>query len=192
VSDGLRERKKLETRMALMYSALRLFSERGYDHVSPADIAADANVSTRTFFRYFETKPDAVFGLQGDIRDELVVSEDVLTTLEEALRGYGARVSAETALYRQQAKLALENPPVRVRRLEVILGFEDAVYAGFRRESPGVSAITAHQAATVATHLIVSIMETWVEDGMPAPGPDWEGPIAENRVIVERLLGRRG
>jgi AcrR family transcriptional regulator len=191
MTDGLRERKKRETRTALMQSALRLFSERGYDNVSPADIAEDANVSTRTFFRYFEHKPDAVFGLAAEIQETLAASDDILTTMDVEVRAYGARLAENLDLFRKQAELALHNPPVRLRRLEVILGFEDTLYRGLRRESPDVPAVTVRQAATLAAHLIVSVMEMWVEDGTPAPGPDWETPLATMRETVERMLGRR-
>jgi AcrR family transcriptional regulator len=191
MAAGLREKKKWETRAALMQSALRLFSERGYDHVSPADIAADANVSTRTFFRYFEHKPDAVFGLAAEIQQILDASDDVLSSLEAEFRAYAARVAENLDLFRMQAELALHNPPVRLRRLEVILGFEDTLYRNFRRESPDVPPVTVRQAATLAAHLIISVMETWVDDGTPAPGPEWDGPLATMRETVERMLGRR-
>jgi AcrR family transcriptional regulator len=58
---GLRERKKTQVRQALISSALELFRERGFDQTSIDDIAARANVSRRTFFRYFATKDEVIF-----------------------------------------------------------------------------------------------------------------------------------
>ncbi|QYC40621.1 HTH-type transcriptional regulator AcrR [Nonomuraea coxensis DSM 45129] len=58
---GLRERKKQRTRRALIDAALRLFARKGYADTTLAEIAAAAEVSTRTFFSYFGGKDDLVF-----------------------------------------------------------------------------------------------------------------------------------
>ncbi|MEV0264347.1 TetR family transcriptional regulator [Streptomyces sp. NPDC050617] len=57
---GLRERKKQRTRRALSETAIELFLKRGFDQVSVADVAAAAEVSKPTLFRYFPAKEDLV------------------------------------------------------------------------------------------------------------------------------------
>jgi len=57
---GLRARKKARTRDAIADAAISLFLAYGFDHVSIVDIAAAAEVSKPTLFRYFATKEDLV------------------------------------------------------------------------------------------------------------------------------------
>src|SRR6202050_5561478 len=63
--DGVRERKKARTRASLREHALRLFRDQGYTATTVEQIAAAAEVSPSTFFRYFPTKEDLV--LQDDM-----------------------------------------------------------------------------------------------------------------------------
>jgi AcrR family transcriptional regulator len=57
---GLRERKRQRTHDAVSAAAIALFLERGFDRVSVADVAAAAEISKPTLFRYFPTKEDLV------------------------------------------------------------------------------------------------------------------------------------
>jgi len=61
ITGGLRERKKQRTRLALVTAAADLFERHGYEATTVADIAAAAEVSTRTFFSYFPSKEAVLF-----------------------------------------------------------------------------------------------------------------------------------
>lgn len=69
-TSGLRERKKERTRQLLSETAIGLFLERGFDAVSVAEIAAAAEVSKPTLFRYFPAKEDLVLQRFADHEDE--------------------------------------------------------------------------------------------------------------------------
>lgn len=61
--DGLtlRDRKRARTRSALVAAAVELFEARGYGETTVADIAAAAEIGTRTFFSYFASKEELLF-----------------------------------------------------------------------------------------------------------------------------------
>ena len=59
---GLRERKKLRTRETVRREAFRLFESNGYAQTTVDQIAEAADVSPRTFFRYFPSKEQVVVG----------------------------------------------------------------------------------------------------------------------------------
>jgi AcrR family transcriptional regulator len=121
---GLRERKKAKTRAAIREHALRLVREQGYAATTVEQIAAAAEISPSTFFRYFATKEDAVLY---DPYDPLVA---------EALRGQPADLSplqafrsatrdaftalpdAELARLREFLVMVHDVPELRVRMLD--------------------------------------------------------------------------
>jgi AcrR family transcriptional regulator len=67
---GRRDRKKNETREALRAAAHRLFAEKGFSRTTIDDITDAADVSRRTFFRYYGSKDDL---LRTDVADLLPV-----------------------------------------------------------------------------------------------------------------------
>src|ERR1700716_732795 len=58
---SLRDRKRARTRQALLDAATELFERDGYDETTVADIAAAAEIGTRTFFSYFASKEELLF-----------------------------------------------------------------------------------------------------------------------------------
>ncbi|MFG2074375.1 TetR/AcrR family transcriptional regulator [Nonomuraea maritima] len=58
MAEGLRERKKRETRQRISDIAMGLFMARGFDNVTVAEVARAADVSVNTVFNYFTTKED--------------------------------------------------------------------------------------------------------------------------------------
>ena len=58
---SLRDRKRERTRRALIDAAAALFERKGYDETTVAEIAAAADIGTRTFFSYFASKEDILF-----------------------------------------------------------------------------------------------------------------------------------
>src|SRR6266545_1944911 len=59
-TEGLRERKKRQTREAIAQAAMTLFAAHGFDAVTVADVARAADVSEKTVFNYFPSKEDLV------------------------------------------------------------------------------------------------------------------------------------
>ncbi|GAA5185573.1 TetR/AcrR family transcriptional regulator [Rugosimonospora acidiphila] len=58
--EGLRERKKRQTQQRISEVATSLFVERGFEHVTIAEVAAAAEVSVNTVYNYFQAKEDLV------------------------------------------------------------------------------------------------------------------------------------
>ena len=87
---GLRERKKIRTRAALIDAAMELCLKQGYEQTTVEQIAASADVSPRTFSRYFATK-DAVFLTLLDDYAHAVAEE--LETVEPVGRSTGGHAA---------------------------------------------------------------------------------------------------
>src|SRR4051794_3419601 len=71
---SLRELKRQRTRQAIVEAAVELFERNGYEQTTVADIAAAAEIGTRTFFGYFATKEEVLFP-ESDLRVQAALDE---------------------------------------------------------------------------------------------------------------------
>lgn len=91
-AEGLRERKRRQTRERISDAAMSLFLENGFEATTVDDIAVRADVSKRSFFDYFATKEDVVFAWQDNFGTALAAAvaarpstEPLIAVVEEAL-----------------------------------------------------------------------------------------------------------
>src|SRR3978361_391758 len=102
---GLRERNKLRRHEQITEAALRLFAQRGFDGATIDEIAAAADVSRRTFFRYFARTEDVLLDWRrapADDRREALAArpagEPPLDAVHRALATVAAGYNAEPEL----------------------------------------------------------------------------------------------
>ncbi|MFE0375893.1 TetR/AcrR family transcriptional regulator [Streptomyces inhibens] len=91
MAEGLRERKKRQTRQYISDMATGLFLERGFDAVTIAEIAEAANVSVNTVYNYFPSKEDLF----------LDRSKGLVDRLSRFVRARAAGESAAVAVLRE-------------------------------------------------------------------------------------------
>jgi AcrR family transcriptional regulator len=89
----LRQKKRALVRDEISRAAWLLFAERGYERATVSEIAREAGVSRRTFFRYFSSKDDVVVGTSDAFAEEFLAAfaarperEPPLVAIRHALR----------------------------------------------------------------------------------------------------------
>ena len=158
----LQEKKRRLVRQEIEHAAWLLFDARGYEAATVDDVAREAGVSRRTFFRYFSSKEDVVVGTTD------ALAEDVLAGLAQRPRREPPLVAIQRALR-----------PVLVSRLE------DADEAGaiirLLRESRTLRRAMLERHARMEERLAVLIAERTGAD----PGKD---PTPALLAFVTRAL----
>jgi AcrR family transcriptional regulator len=170
---GLRERKKHETRYALMVTALRLFSERGFDQVTCEDIADTANVSPRTFFRYFDTKADVVMGFapirQASFEDALKDNDrTVVEVVLEHLDGLVDEWNGDPEVFQTQSDLADRNGAVAAVRARVFDRYREIVVTALHAEGRLDSSFEIELLAAYLVDAFLASVRVWRDSGARA------------------------
>jgi AcrR family transcriptional regulator len=184
VPGGLRERKKARTRASIREHALRLFREQGYQRTTVEQIAAAAEVSPSTFFRYFPTKEDLV--LQDDMDVRMIEAFErqppglgpiaaVRAATREMFDGYS---QADLDVIRQTTALTVTVPEVRARALDE-----------FARTITIVGEALARRAGRPADDLAVRATAGAIIGVIMSITMPWEG-WTDNRQTIEGTFER--
>jgi AcrR family transcriptional regulator len=179
---GLRERKKQQTRAALSWAALRLAVERGPAAVTVEDIAAEADVSPRTFNNYFANKYEAIVWRHLDrfarIADELrtrPAAEPLWPALIAATQAvFGAPDPADpgpTAEWTAGVRLLLQQPELRGEFVKAAAAAERELATAVAERTgtdPGREMHPRLVAAAVGSAVHVA-SEQWLRADPPVP-----------------------
>ncbi|MFG3107599.1 TetR/AcrR family transcriptional regulator [Streptomyces tendae] len=152
MAEGLRERKKRQTRQYISDVATGLFLERGFEAVTVAEVADAANVSVNTVYNYFPAKEDLF----------LDRSKGVVDRLSRWVRGRGDGESAAYAVLRE-LRDEVESVSPRVGLMDGYAAFMKVVH-----ESPALRS----RMWAIGQEVLVNLEETLREEtGAPAEDP---------------------
>lgn len=159
---SLRERKKTAVRDALIAHALRLFAERGFDGVTVDEIAAAAEVSRRSFFRYFPSKEGVLLARRQDQLArfrELVGRQKGFESVRRACLALADEYVLMRAQILEERTIVAASSSLSAHDLEVDRAFESAIeqaLGGGRR---------AKICAAAVVGAIRVVLEEWAERG---------------------------
>ncbi|MFH8873434.1 TetR family transcriptional regulator [Streptomyces griseus] len=168
-APGLRERKKQRTRATLIAAAVELMYAKGYDETTVAEIAAAAEVSTRTFFAYFPSKEDILFAESGVRIDDAVrrvterrtgegPADALLRALRDTVDSGAAGQDLSGELASRRIRLVLSTPALQAGAMRRITGAQRALTDALRRTFP--DEITPAEAAAAVGALVGALVNT--------------------------------
>jgi AcrR family transcriptional regulator len=140
--ETLRERKKRLTRKAIFDAAQHLFTERGFENVTVAEIADAANISVKTLFTYVRSKEELVFGDEPNVFDAVVKAVGNRrigqTPLVAAANALLAAADDENGGLRSLPRMTADSPAARARLRALWDETEDALTEALtaRRDGP--------------------------------------------------------
>jgi AcrR family transcriptional regulator len=205
-APGLRERKKAQTRSDLERAAVELALDHGPDDVTVDDICARVPVSHRTFFNYFDSKEDALYGIRRAWGDRELVSAQlgeaydgdlVAAVVHTLFRGLPAETS-DPSLHEARMLLAARDPGVvhrRLRRLgDLREGLVTAVSELIERAEEACAAIAdpdvdRESRAEMLVVVCIGAVRIAVREWADAGATDTADAVAARTVAIARSMG---
>jgi AcrR family transcriptional regulator len=158
-----------DLRVRLQQAALELFSERGYDRTTAAEIAARTGVTERTFFRHFPDKREVLFDgesvLRGKLTDAIAHAPADLgpvAILFYAFRTVEGLLENNRAYSVPRQEVIAATPALRERELAKHAALADALAAALMTK--GVGELGALLAGRIGMAAFVQATVAWIED----------------------------
>jgi AcrR family transcriptional regulator len=176
-----------DSRGRLQEAALALFSERGFDQTTAAQIASQAGLTERTFFRYFAEKREVLFGASAILAERIVAGvadapagDSALDAVSRGLDAAGALLGeSRRDLAAQRQAVIAANHELRERELAKLADYAAAVATALRQR--GVSEPQATLAAEAGMTVLRVAVQRW------ASGDDGRDLTAVMRDSVAEL-----
>ena len=190
MTESLRDRRKRRTAEAIVAAALELFAERGFERTTIEQIAAAADISRRTFFRYFADKEELFFAEDERLLevveatlDAAPAGEPVLELARRATRALAAHSVADPERRLARERLIAATPALQARRLAKNLRWEQAIAARLRERGSG------EQEALLVPKLAMACFQTAYERWVRDPGQDLPGLVDESFAALGGIAG---
>jgi AcrR family transcriptional regulator len=190
MTESLRDRRKRRTAEAIVAAALELFAERGFERTTIEQIAAAADISRRTFFRYFADKEELFFAEDERLLevveatlDAAPAGEPVLELARRATRALAAHSVADPERRLARERLIAATPALQARRLTKNLRWEQAIAARLRQLGSG------EQEALLVPKLAMACFQTAFERWVRDPGRDLPGLVDESFAALGGIAG---
>jgi AcrR family transcriptional regulator len=188
---GLRERKKTQVRERIVEAALALFERQGFAETTIDEIAAAAEVSRRTIFRYFASKEDLVFLGQAAENRQIVAliqqtprGTDPVAALLSGTRALFARIPDSSAQMVRSQRLIERTPALRAHKQRLLQEVRDILIRGLvSSRTPKREALRLELLASVYLAALDVVSTAWLKSG-------GKGSLEDGLVLVEEVLTR--
>ncbi|MFI6993438.1 TetR/AcrR family transcriptional regulator [Nonomuraea wenchangensis] len=197
MEEGLRERKKRETRQRIADVAMGLFLAKGFDNVTVAEVARAADVSVNTVFNYFGTKEDlfadrqdVVVDLPARVLRERQPGEGVVRAFRrdflDAIAGrdwrYGLNQGSDVF-----AGIVAASPALVARMREIQEQRETALARALADELDAAPEDLSPRLVATQVLAATRLLGAYAADRMAA-GEDWAGIEPDLRTQAERAF----
>jgi AcrR family transcriptional regulator len=180
---GLRERKREETRARLEEAAVEIALADGIEHATVDAISAAANVSPRTFFNYFDSKEDAILGVQDPAIATAAINQkvteydggDVVTAVVGVLAAAMGSRLPDHGVQKSRMKLAKKYPQLLTRQFDQFAAVSgqlieaiEAILAGsgrFGGQDPDELRTSAELVLTICGGALRATLKSWMAAG---------------------------